>query len=183
VVEIARALVDEMVAHSRADLPNEACGVVHAFATPDGGLRGMVGAWSRLLARWWTRWSRTRVPTVDGAATSVHRVTNAAASPYRYEMAPLEQLKLEQRRDAEGETLFAIYHSHVASEARPSQTDVNMAFWPPGDTTGMQMYPETLYIVVSLAEDTPEDRVVRAFRIVPGEAYLDCLEEVDLKVI
>jgi len=150
VVEIARALVDEMVAHSRADLPNEACGVVHA---------------------------------VDGAATSVHRVTNGAASPYRYEMAPLEQLKLEQRRDAEGETLFAIYHSHVASEARPSQTDVNMAFWPPGETTGMQMYPETLYIVVSLAEDTPEDRVVRAFRIVPGEAYLDCLEEVDLKVI
>ena len=147
--EIARALVDEMVAHARADLPNEACGVVHA---------------------------------VDGVATSVHRVTNGAASPYRYEMAPLEQLKLEQRRDSDNETLFAIYHSHVASEARPSQTDVNMAFWPPGDTTGTQMYPETLYILVSLADETAPDRVVRAFRIVPGENYLDCIDEVTLDV-
>ncbi len=147
---IARALLDEMVAHSRDALPNEACGMVHA---------------------------------VDGVATSVHRVTNAAASPYRYEMAPLEQLKLEQRRDAEGETLFAIYHSHVASEARPSPTDVNMAFWPPGETTGTQMYPETLYVVVSLAEETAPDRVVRAFHIVPGEAYEDCLEEVAVEVV
>ena len=81
-----------------------------------------------------------------------------------------------------GETLFAIYHSHVASEARPSQTDVNMAFWPPGETTGTQMYPETLYIVVSLAEETPPERVVRAFKIVPAEAYLDCLEEVSVEV-
>ena len=165
--EIARALLDEMVAHSRDALPNEACGMVHA---------------------------------VDGVATSVHRVTNAAASPYRYEMAPLEQLKLEQRRDrprrrrvAKGqpgagrflpgfaqETLFAIYHSHVASEARPSPTDVNMAFWPPGETTGTQMYPETLYVVVSLAEDEPS---VRAFHIVPGAAYEDCLEEVAFEVI
>ncbi|HJM76532.1 MAG TPA: M67 family metallopeptidase [Dehalococcoidia bacterium] len=149
-VEIARALVDEMVAHSGADLPNEACGVVHA---------------------------------VDGVATSVHRVTNASASPYRYEMAPLEQLKLEERRDTEGETLFAIYHSHVASEARPSQTDVNMAFWPPGETNGNQMYPETLYIVVSLADETTPDRVVRAFHIVPADAYLDCLEEVAVEVV
>ena len=144
--EIARALLDEMVAHSREALPNEACGMVHA---------------------------------VDGVATSVHRVTNAAASPYRYEMAPLEQLKLEQRRDAEGETLFAIYHSHVGSEARPSPTDVNMAFWPPGETTGTQMYPETLYVVVSLAEGEP---TVRAFHIVPVAAYEDCPAEVPFHV-
>jgi proteasome lid subunit RPN8/RPN11 len=146
VVVIARPLVDEMVAHSREDLPNEACGVVHA---------------------------------IDGVATSVHRVTNAAASPYRYEMAPLEQLKLEQRRDSEGEALFAIYHSHVASEARPSQTDVNMAFWPPGDISGALMYPETIYVVVSLADEGAP--VVQGFRIVAGENYADCLERVELR--
>ncbi len=118
------------------------------------------------------------VHAVEGVASSVHRVTNAAASPYRYEMAPLEQLKLEQRRDAEGETLFAIYHSHVASAAKPSATDVNMAFWPPGDTSGTAMYPDALYIVVSLAEDAPE---VQAFRIRPAETYEDRLEHVELR--
>ena len=146
---IPRALVDEMIAHAREGLPNEACGVVHA---------------------------------VDGAPVAVHRVTNAAASPFRYEMEPREQLKLDRRRDrpqrrriprgqpgagrfAPGvvnETLWAIYHSHVASEARPSATDVRMAFWPPGETGGMLMYPETLYIVVSLTEEPPP---VRAFHI------------------
>jgi len=145
--EIALALVDEMIAHARAEFPNEACGVIHA---------------------------------ADGAAATVHRVTNAAASPYRYEMAPLEQLKLEQQRDESRETLFAIYHSRVASEAKPSPTDVNMAFWPPADTTGALMYPETYYIVVSLEEALP---TVRVFRIKAAEQYEDNIEEVPLEIV
>lgn len=129
---IPRALIDEMIAHAREDLPNEACGVVHAAA---------------------------------GTATSVHRVRNAAASPYRYEMDGMQQLRLEQARDAAGETLFAIYHSHVASEARPSPTDVRMAFFPPGETANEPAYPGTYYILVSLAEEPPS---VRAFQIRTG---------------
>ena len=129
---IPRAIVDEMVAHAREDLPNEACGMVHAL---------------------------------DGVPTAVHRVTNGAASPYRYEMNPLQMMRLENRRDESGETLFAIYHSHVASEARPSPTDVRMAFFPPGEIDREPMYPETYYIVVSLAEEPP---VVRAFFVRQG---------------
>ena len=125
------------------------------------------------------------IHAVDGAPATVHRVTNAAASPYRYEMDPLQQLKLEQRRDkpqkrrvAKGrpgagrfalgfvqETLFAIYHSHVASEARPSQTDVRMAFWPPAPTDGALMYPQAYNILVSLAQEPP---IVRAYFIRQG---------------
>ncbi len=129
---IPRALIDEMIAHAREDLPNEACGVVHAAA---------------------------------GVATGAHRVRNAAASPYRYEMDGMQQLRLEQARDAAGETLFAIYHSHVASEARPSPTDVRMAFFPPGETANEPAYPRTYYILVSLAEEPPS---VRAFQIHTG---------------
>ncbi|MSQ41695.1 MAG: M67 family peptidase [Dehalococcoidia bacterium] len=129
---IPRAFVDEVIAHARADLPNEACGMIHA---------------------------------VGGAAAAVYRVTNAAASPYRYEMDPRRMLQLEQQRDRTGETLFAIYHSHVASEARPSPTDVRMAFWPPGAVEQEPMYPQTCYIIVSLAAEPP---AVRAFLIRRG---------------
>lgn len=132
VVPIPRALVDEMVAHAREDLPNEACGIVHAK---------------------------------DGAAVSVHRVTNVAASPYRFEMHGMEQIRLEQARDESGETLFAIYHSHVASRAYPSQTDVRMAFFPPGEVDQEPAYPGTLYILVSLAEEPPP---VHAYHILEG---------------
>ena len=50
----------------------------------------------------------------------------------------------------------AIYHSHTASEAYPSPTDVRLAFWP-----------EAYYILVSLAD--AKQPVVRAFRILDGE--------------
>lgn len=134
---IPRALVDEMVAHAREDLPNEACGMVHS---------------------------------IDGEPSAVHRVTNATASPYRYEMDGLQVAKLERQRDESGEALFAIYHSHVASEARPSMTDIRMAFFPPGEIeTGLFMYPEAYYILVSLAEEPPS---VRAWRIAREEPHV-----------
>ena len=93
---------------------------------------------------------------------TVHRVTNTAASPYRYEMSPLEMMKLEQKRDSENLDLFAIYHSHVASAAYPSPTDVRMAFFPPGETDNEPMFPETYYVLVSLENNKPD---VRAFHI------------------
>ena len=131
-VRIPRPLVDEMIAHAREDLPNEACGIVDAK---------------------------------DGAAVAVHRVTNVAASPYRFEMHGMEQMRLEQARDEAGETLFAIYHSHVASRAYPSPTDVRMAFFPPGEVEEEPTYPETLYVLISLAEDPPP---VHAYHIRRG---------------
>ncbi len=100
-----------------------------------------------------------------GEAIAVHRVKNDAASPYRYEMNPLQMMRLEGQRDSTGETLFAIYHSHVASPARPSPTDVRMAFFPPGEVEREPMFPETTYILVSLASEPPD---VRAFWIRQG---------------
>ena len=152
---IPRAIIDEMVAHAREDLPNEACGMVHA---KDG------------------------VPPLGGSRDAhppklvVHRVGNLAASPYRYEMNPLQMMKLERRRDDEGETLFAIYHSHVASAARPSPTDVRMAFYPPDSTDKPPMYPETYYILVSLEH---EEADVRAYHIRQG----GIIEEAPIEVV
>ena len=96
---------------------------------------------------------------------TVNRVKNVAASPYRYSMDPLTMLKLEQAREKTGEDLFAIYHSHVASEAYPSPTDIRQAFFPPGQFDREPMFPECFYILVSLAQDRPE---VRAFKIRQG---------------
>jgi proteasome lid subunit RPN8/RPN11 len=106
----------------------------------------------------------------DGVPTEVKRVRNASDSPYRYMMDPQEQLQLELQREREGLDLFAIYHSHVASEARPSMTDIRMAFFPPGELeTGELMYPDTYYILVSLADEPPP---VRAWRIVREEPHI-----------
>ena len=80
---------------------------------------------------------------------------NARHSPLRYEIGPQELLRVHDRLDEDGLELGAIYHSHTRTEPYPSQTDINLAF-----------YPEALYFIIGLAGEEPD---VRAFRIVDGE--------------
>jgi proteasome lid subunit RPN8/RPN11 len=128
-MRIARALLDEVVAHARAEAPNECVGVIASR---------------------------------DGEAVAVHRATNAAASPLRYEIDAKELFTLHEAIDASGLDLGAIYHSHTRSAPEPSQTDINLAF-----------YPEAIYIIVGLAG---EEADVRAWRIAGGQVSETALE-------
>jgi [CysO sulfur-carrier protein]-S-L-cysteine hydrolase len=95
------------------------------------------------------------VASSNGEAVEVYRATNAAASPLRYEIDGAEQYRIQMAiydRDLE---LGAIYHSHTRTEPYPSQTDINLAF-----------YPDALYLIVGLAGEGPE---VRAFTIRDGQ--------------
>ena len=89
----------------------------------------------------------------DGEAVTVHRARNTAASPLRYEMDGMEQYKIQTAIEDAGMDLGAIYHSHTRSAPIPSQTDINLAF-----------YPEALYVIVGLSISEPD---VRAFTIAP----------------
>jgi [CysO sulfur-carrier protein]-S-L-cysteine hydrolase len=90
----------------------------------------------------------------DGRAVEVHRATNAAASPLRYELDGMEQYRIQSAIEDAGHELGAIYHSHTRSAPYPSQTDINLAF-----------YPESLYVIVGVAGPEAE---VRAFTISDG---------------
>jgi proteasome lid subunit RPN8/RPN11 len=121
-VRIARELYDQLIAHARAEAPNECCGMI---------------------------------ATVDGRAVGVHPAENAAASPLRYEIEGRQQLEILTAIEDAGHELGAIYHSHTRTAPEPSQTDVNLAF-----------YPEALYVIVGVAGDEPD---VRAWRIADGD--------------
>jgi proteasome lid subunit RPN8/RPN11 len=101
----------------------------------------------------------------DGEAVRVYRARNAAASPLRYELDPQDQLRIMHDIDEAGLDLGAIYHSHTRSAPYPSQTDVNLAF-----------YPDSLYVIVGVAGAEPE---VRAYRIPAA----DRIEEVELEMV
>ena len=102
------------------------------------------------------------IASEDGAAVEVHPARNTAASPLRYEMDGMEQYRIQAAIEDAGRQLGAIYHSHTRSAPYPSQTDINLAF-----------YPEALYLIVGVAGEEPE---VRAFRIVDGEVSEQPLE-------
>ena len=97
-------------------------------------------------------------------AQSIHRAENAEASPFRYSIAPREQLELMNRIDADGQEVAGIYHSHTRTPAYPSQTDINLA----------SGWPEAVYFIVSL--ENPDAPVVKAFRIKGSK-----VEDVDLR--
>jgi len=92
----------------------------------------------------------------DGRAVKLFRAKNAEASPYRYSVEPKDLFRIFRECEENGWSFLAIYHSHTASEAYPSPTDVRLAFWP-----------EAYYVLVSL-QDAGKP-VVRAFRILDGE--------------
>jgi len=100
---------------------------------------------------------------VDGRALKLFRTANAEASPYRYNVASNDLFRVYRECEANGWDFLAIYHSHTASEAYPSPTDIRLAFWP-----------ESYYILVSLQE--PEHPAVRAFRIVDGQVQEEELQ-------
>ncbi|MBV8430806.1 MAG: M67 family metallopeptidase [Solirubrobacterales bacterium] len=90
----------------------------------------------------------------DGEVVKLYRARNAAASPLRYEIDGPDQYRIQMDIDDADLELGAIYHSHTRTEPYPSQTDINLAF-----------YPEALYVIVGLAGMEPE---VRAFTIREG---------------
>jgi proteasome lid subunit RPN8/RPN11 len=128
-MRISHALLDEVIAHARAEAPNECVGVISGR---------------------------------DGVAVRVIAATNAARSPLRYELEPRELLRIHEAVDESGDDLAAIYHSHTRSDPVPSQTDINLAF-----------YPDALYVIVGLKSGEAD---VRAWRIVDGDVSEAALE-------
>ncbi len=117
-------LVDAMVAHARADHPDEACGVI---AGPEGSDRP-----ERFIA-----------------------MTNAERSPTFYRFDSGEQLKVWRALEEAGAAPIVIYHSHTATAAYPSRTDISYA-----------SEPDAHYVLVSTRD--PGEPELRSYRIVDG---------------
>ena len=121
-------LLDAVIAHARADHPDEACGVI---AGPEG----------------------------SDTPTRFIPMVNAARSPTFYEFDSRDLLALYRDMDDRDEVPVVIYHSHTATEAYPSRTDISYA-----------SEPEAHYLLVSTRECGNEvgPVEVRSFRIVDG---------------
>lgn len=106
----------------------------------------------------------------DGSAVRVHRATNSEGSPFMYVMDPREQMHIMEAIEDDGLDLLAVYHSHTRSAAYPSRTDVELAF-----------FPQTLYLIVSLADrSAPEIRAFRLRREAPAE---QAITEVPVEIV
>lgn len=93
----------------------------------------------------------------DQRALKIYPLPNTHATPrVNFYADPYELLAAFRDIEAHGWEHLAIYHSHPASDAFPSATDLAQAY-----------YPDAAYIIISLVN--PEQPVVRAFRIIAGQ--------------
>nr|WP_250771233.1 M67 family metallopeptidase [Rhodococcus sp. MSC1_016] len=125
VLVIRADLVDGMVAHARADHPDEACGVI---AGPEGSDR-----------------PERHIPMI-----------NAERSPTFYRFDSGEQLRVWRAMEEADEVPVVIYHSHTATEAYPSRTDISFA-----------SEPDAHYVLISTRN--PDSHDLRSYRILDGE--------------
>jgi [CysO sulfur-carrier protein]-S-L-cysteine hydrolase len=86
----------------------------------------------------------------------VVEMTNAERSPTFYRFDSQEQLRVWREMDDRDEEPVVIYHSHTATEAYPSRTDVSLA-----------QEPGAHYLLVSTRAD--DEVEIRSYRIVDGE--------------
>jgi len=94
-------------------------------------------------------------PVGSDAALRVVPMDNAERSPTFYRFDSAEQLRVWREMDDRDEEPVVIYHSHTATEAYPSRTDVALA-----------AEPAAHYLLVSTRD--PDEVEVRSFRIHDG---------------
>ncbi len=87
-------------------------------------------------------------------------MVNAASSPTFYEFDSTELLRLYREMDDNDEEPVVVYHSHTATEAYPSRTDI-----------GLAQEPHAHYVLVSTREHGNAEGPVelRSYRIIDGE--------------
>jgi proteasome lid subunit RPN8/RPN11 len=90
-------------------------------------------------------------------------MVNAARSPTFYEFDSTDLLGLYRDLDARAEEPVVIYHSHTATEAYPSRTDISYA-----------SEPGAHYVLVSTR--VPDETEFRSYRIVDGTVEEELIE-------
>jgi [CysO sulfur-carrier protein]-S-L-cysteine hydrolase len=106
-----------------------------------------------------------------GADTPLRHVPmdNAERSSTFYRFDSMEQLRVWREMDDRDEEPVVIYHSHTATEAYPSRTDVSFA----GE-------PRAHYLLVSTR--APDADEIRSFRIADGAVTEEAVRVVEANV-
>ncbi|MFA7323451.1 MAG: M67 family metallopeptidase [Candidatus Nanopelagicales bacterium] len=99
-------------------------------------------------------------------------MVNAARSPTFYEFDSGDLFRLYRDMNDRDEEPVVIYHSHTATQAFPSRTDISLA-----------QEPGAHYVLVSTRETGADDGPYefRSFRIVNGEVTEEPIEIADLQ--
>ncbi len=102
----------------------------------------------------------------DGEITEFFEMENVAHSSEWFELRPEDQFRVVKDIRAKKLKMLGIFHSHPASPARPSELDIQHAF-----------YPDCLYFILSLEDEA--NPTLKAFTIIEDEVARKTFEIID----
>ena len=97
----------------------------------------------------------------------VRPMLNAARSPTFFEFDSQDLFRLYRDVDDRDEEIVVIYHSHTATEAYPSRTDIQFG----------SLSPDSHWVLVSTRD--PDELEFRSYRIADGEVTEEQVEVLD----
>ncbi|MGH7235423.1 MAG: M67 family metallopeptidase, partial [Nitrospiraceae bacterium] len=150
-----RTILDDMVAHARELDPFECCGLL-------AGRNGTVVHHYR-ITNTVAKDARAAQVFDEAHVKGLRHLPETTRAEVAYFMDPKEMLAAFKDMRQRQLDLIMIYHSHTASPAYPSATDIGLAY-----------YPETAYLIISLEQKSkPDIRTywIRDRQVAPAEFH------------
>jgi proteasome lid subunit RPN8/RPN11 len=159
-LHIPSGIIQDMIAHARELAPHECCGIV------SGKQETIVQSYriTNILANM----SQQELSRFEGAKLSdLQRLSPEERADIAFQMDAREMAMAQRDIRTKNTDLIGFYHSHTASPARPSQTDITIAMEFENYRTKLNL-PQPLHLIVSLEQTDRPD--IRAYRIQDSQA-------------
>lgn len=151
-MRINRTALDAIREHAAEGYPNEICGIM--IGPPKTNFATEVRRAGNIIGQRRSRWEWTAERTVD-----------------RYELDPLDQIRVEREARLAGLDIIGYYHSHPDHPARASITDSELS------------YSGYVYVIVSVDNGIPIDVNAFVTERDKGPLLLEPLEVVETKPV
>jgi proteasome lid subunit RPN8/RPN11 len=159
-LHIPSDIIQDMIAHARELAPHECCGIL------SGKNKTVIESYriTNILATM----SEQELSRFEGAKLSdLKHLSPEERADIAFQMDAREMAMAQRDIRSKNTDLIGFYHSHTASPARPSQTDITIAMEFENYRTKLNL-PAPFHFIVSLEKSDSPD--IRAYSIQDSQA-------------
>ncbi len=159
-LHIPSRIIQDMIAHARELAPHECCGILSGKTQQVAEIFRI----TNILANM----SDQELSRFEGAKLSdLKQLSPEERADIAFQMDAREMAMAQREIRTKDQELLGFYHSHTASPARPSQTDITIAMEFESYRQKLAL-PQPLHLIISLENREKSD--IRAYRIQDSQA-------------
>lgn len=159
-LHIPSGIIQDMIAHARELAPHECCGILSGKEEAVAECYRITNILANMSGGDLSRFEGTKL-------SDLQRLSPEERADIAFQMDAREMAMAQRDIRTKNLAILGFYHSHTASPARPSQTDITIAMEFESYRTKLNL-PTPLHLIISLEyADSPD---IRAYRIQDSQA-------------